>query len=243
MNRILYCKLLLVTMIILVGVGHVFDIAEQVRQIVMEHTPVAVGLELDMNRFQVLLARDRGEELPKRGGAMARFQERIAKDFGVEAGDEMLAGYKAAAEINAKLLLIDMDINLVLKRITQQMTRKEKLKMFGSLFAMPFIRKKTVEKEMEKYSEEGEAYLNEVGKAFPTIKRVLLDDRNVYMAKNLKKMEETYGTVMAIIGDGHVPGISRILAEHEQIVIRLKEVRSWQPKKKDETSVSYSFNV
>ncbi|MCK5397944.1 MAG: TraB/GumN family protein, partial [Thermoplasmata archaeon] len=187
--------------------------------------------------------RDRGEELPKRGGAMARFQERIAKDFGVEAGDEMLAGYKAAAEINAKLLLIDMDINLVLKRITQQMTRKEKLKMFGSLFAMPFIRKKTVEKEMEKYSEEGEAYLNEVGKAFPTIKRVLLDDRNVYMAKNLKKMEETYGTVMAIIGDSHVPGISRILAEHEQIVIRLKEVRNWQPKKKGETSVSYSFNV
>ena len=71
-------------MIILVGVGHVFDISEQVRQIIIEHTPVAIGLELDRNRFHVLLARDRGEELPKRGGALARFQERIAKDFGEE---------------------------------------------------------------------------------------------------------------------------------------------------------------
>jgi len=230
-------------MIILVGVGHVFDIAEQVRQIIIEHTPVAVGLELDMNRFQGLLARDRGEELPRKGGALARFQERIAKDFGVEAGDEMLAGYKAAAEINAKLVLIDMDINLVLKRITQQMTFREKLKMFGSLFAMPFIRKKTVEKEMERYSEEGETYLNEVGKSFPTIKKVLLDDRNVHMASNLKKMEEQYGTVLAVIGDGHVPGISRILAKHEQKVIRLKEVRNWQPSQKNDSGFSYSFNA
>ena len=230
-------------MIILVGVGHVFDISEQVRQIIIEHMPVAIGLELDRNRFHVLLARDRGEELPKRGGALARFQERIAKDFGVEAGDEMLAGYKAAMEINAKLLLIDMDINLVLRRITKQMSRREKMKMFGSLFAMPFIRKKTVEKEMKRYSEEGEAYLSEVGKAFPTIKRVLLDDRNVHMASNLKKMEEQHGTVLAVIGDGHVPGISRILSEHELKIIRLKEVRTWQPKEKGETSVSYSFNV
>ncbi len=230
-------------MIILVGVGHVFDIAEQVRQIIIQHTPAAIGLELDRNRFHVLLARDRGEELPRKGGALARFQERIAKDFGVEAGDEMLAGYKAAAEINAKLMLIDMDINIVLRRITKQMTRRERLKMFGSLFAMPFIRKKTVEREMERYSEEGETYLNEVGKAFPTVKRVLLDDRNVHMAKNLKKMEETYGTVLAVIGDGHVPGISRILAQHEQKIIRLKDVRNWKPKVEDGTSISYSFNV
>ncbi len=230
-------------MIILVGVGHVFDIAEQVRQIIIQHMPAAIGLELDRNRFHVLLARDRGEELPKKGGALARFQERIAKDFGVEAGDEMLAGYKAAVEINAKLLLIDMDINIVLRRITKQMTRREKLKMFGSLFAMPFIRKKTVEREMERYSEEGEIYLNEVGKAFPTIKKILLDDRNVHMAANLKKMEEQYGTVLAVIGDGHVPGISRILVDHELKIIRLKEVRNWQPKNEGGTSVSYSFNA
>ena len=232
------------TMIILVGVGHVFDISKQVRQIIIQHAPVAVGLELDMNRFQVLMARDRGVELPKKRGALAHFQERIAKDFGVEAGDEMLAAYKAAAEINAKAILIDMDINLVLRRITQQMTFREKLKMFGSLFAMPFIRKKTVEKEMERYTEEGEAYLNEVGRSFPTIKKVLLDDRNKHMAKNLEKMEAQFGTVLAIIGDGHVPGISRILKEHEQKTIRLKEVRDWKPKPtSDSSSITYTFNA
>lgn len=140
-------------MIILVGVGHVFDIAEQVRQIINEKAPVAVALELDRNRLSVLLARDRGEELPKQRGMLAKFQERIARDFGVEAGDEMLAGYKAAESLNAKLFLIDMDINKVIMRINSQLTFKERVKMIGAIFATPFIRKKTVEREMERYAE------------------------------------------------------------------------------------------
>ena len=179
-------------MITLVGVGHVFDISRQVREIILEHAPVAVALELDRNRLAVLLARDRGEELPKQRGILARFQERIARDFGVQAGDEMLAGYKAAAEINAKLFLIDMDINRVMMRINSQLTLKERVKMFAAIFATPFIRKKTVEKEMERYAEQGEEYLEEVGKTLPTVKRVLLDERNEHMAAALRKLEEQF---------------------------------------------------
>ncbi|MDD4308448.1 MAG: TraB domain-containing protein, partial [Thermoplasmata archaeon] len=198
-------------MIILVGVGHVFDISEQIHQIILEQAPVAVGLELDRNRLSALLARERGEELPRQRSMLARFQERMAKDFGVQAGDEMLAGFKAAKEINAKLLLIDMDINQVIMKINRELTVKEKLKMFTAIFATPFIRKKTVEKEMARYEEEGEHYLEEVGKTLPTVKRILLDERNVFMAMNLRKIEEQFGTVLAVIGDGHVPGISKIV--------------------------------
>jgi pheromone shutdown protein TraB len=230
-------------MIILVGVGHVFDISTQVRQIILDNTPVAVALELDRNRMSILLARDRGEELPRQRGMLARFQERIAKDFGVEAGDEMLAGYKACQEINGKLILIDMDINLLLMRINSQLTFREKMKMFGAVFATPFIRKKTVEREMEKYTEDGEEYLNEVGKALPTVKKVLVDERNDHMAKNLRKAEEQFGTVLALIGDGHVPGISRLLADRELKVIRLQEVKAWKPKTGDGTQISFTFNI
>ncbi|MBA3046269.1 MAG: TraB domain-containing protein [Candidatus Thermoplasmatota archaeon] len=230
-------------MITLVGVGHVFDISEQVRQIVLETAPVAVALELDRNRLSVLLARDRGEELPKQKGMLAKFQERMANEFGVQAGDEMIAGYKAAKELNAKLFLIDMNINTVMMRIKTQLTWREKLKMIGALFATPFIRKKTVEREMEKYAEEGENYLNEIGKSMPTIKKVLLDDRNVHMANNIRKLEENHSSVLAIVGDGHVPGISRLLADRIPTQIRLKEVRNWTPKTSDGTSVSFTFNV
>ena len=230
-------------MITLVGVGHVFDISTQVRQIILENVPVAVALELDRNRMSVLLARDRGEELPKQRGMLARFQERIANDFGVEAGDEMLAGYKACQEINGQLILIDMDINTVLMRINSQLTFREKMRMMASVFATPFIRKKTVEREMEKYTEDGEGYLEEVGKALPTVKKVLVDERNDHMAKNLRKAEERFGTVLALIGDGHVPGISRLLSDRELRVIRLQEVKSWKPNAGNDMSVSFTFNA
>ena len=71
-------------MIILVGVGHVFDIAEQVRQIILEHAPVAVGLELDGNRFGYIRARAMGQPVPEPKGMLAKFQARIAEDFGVQ---------------------------------------------------------------------------------------------------------------------------------------------------------------
>ncbi|MFO7618545.1 MAG: TraB domain-containing protein [Thermoplasmata archaeon] len=230
-------------MIILVGVGHVFDISNQVQQIVTEKAPVAVALELDRNRLSVLLARDRGEELPRQRGMLARFQERMANEFGVQAGDEMLAGYKAAERMNAKLFLIDMDINRVMMRINSQLTVKERLKMVGAIFATPFIRKKTVEREMERYTEEGEHYLNEIGKSMPTIKKVLLDERNEHMAKQLMNIEQKFGTVLALVGDGHVPGISRLLGERPHECIRLSQVKGWVPKVIDGTSISFTFNV
>ncbi len=230
-------------MIILVGVGHVFDISAQVRGIILENSPVAVGLELDRNRLAGLLARDRGEELPKQRGMLAKFQERIAKDFGVEAGDEMLAGYKAAAEINAKVFVIDMDINRVIMRINSQLTVKERLKMFGALFATPFIRRKTVEKELKRYEEEGDLYMEEVGKSMPTVKKVLLDERNEHMARYLLNIEERFGTVLALVGDGHVPGMAKLIPHGNHREIRLKEVRGWKPNESGPASISYSFNV
>lgn len=243
MDRNKYPVAMQETMIILVGVGHVFDIATQVRGIILENSPVAVGLELDRNRLAGLLARDRGEELPKQKGMLARFQERIAKDFGVEAGDEMLAGYKAAAEINAKLFVIDMDINRVIMRINSQLTVKERLKMFGALFATPFIRRKTVEKELKRYEEESDLYMEEVGKSMPTIKKVLLDERNEHMARYLLNIEERFGTVLALVGDGHVPGMAKLIPHGNHREIRLKELRAWKPTENNQASMTYTFNV
>lgn len=231
-------------MITLVGVGHVFDISEQVQEIIARYMPAAVALELDRNRFLGLQARARGESRPAGLNLAARFQERIASQFGVRAGDEMLAAAKAAAHINAKLLLIDMDMNRIIFQIRERLTYEEKVKFFFAMFAIPFVRKKTVERELKRFEEGGEEYLDQVGRDFPTIKTVLLDDRNRHMAKAVRDIEEKFGTVLAVVGDGHVPGMARLLEDLEPKVIRLAEVREWKPG--DGTagaSVGFTFNI
>ncbi|MDO9536769.1 MAG: TraB/GumN family protein, partial [Thermoplasmata archaeon] len=99
------------------------------------------------------------------------------------------------------------------------------------------------EREMEKYAEQGEEYLEEVGKSLPTIKKVLVDERNEHMANQLRKLEEKHTNVLAVIGDGHVPGISRLLADRTPREIRLNEVRDWKPRADDSASGSFTFNI
>ena len=232
-------------MITLVGVGHVFDIKEQVRGMILEKVPAMVALELDRDRFRGLLARERGVEGRRGLNLAARFQERIASQFGVMAGEEMIAAAKASKEINAKLVLIDRSMEWVRREIMAQMSFEEKVKIMMSLFAIPFVRKKTVEREMERYEQEGEAYLEQVGDEFPTIKKILLDDRNQHMADALRNIQAQNPdiTIMAFVGDGHVAGMERLLADLGPRIVRLAELRKWQPGDSDGVSISYSFNV
>jgi pheromone shutdown protein TraB len=124
------------------------------------------------------------------------------------------------------------------------MSLKEKAKMVLAMFAIPFVRKKTVEKELKKYEEEGEDYLVQIGEEFPTIKLVLLDERNRYMAKAIREIEKQQGAVLAVIGDGHVHGMGEILKDRSPKIIRLAEVREWQVDDgENSTSAGFSVNV
>jgi pheromone shutdown protein TraB len=67
------------------------------------------------------------------------------------------------------------------------------------------------------------------GKEFPSIKRVLIDERNQYMAAIIRELGKTHERIVVVIGDGHVKGIQALIKDNfkDQIeIIRLKEVRN-----------------
>ena len=86
--------------------------------------------------------------------------------------------------------------------------------MFSGIGGL-FISKKRVEKEHEKLEGNFDIYLEQIGKKFPTIKRVLIDERNEHMVQQLKVANEQHEKIIAVIGDGHVPGISKLLEKKE----------------------------
>ena len=224
-------------MIILVGVGHVFDIGRQVKGIIHEHVPAAVGLELDRNRFLGLQARARGEAKPT--GFAARFQERIAKKYGTEVGNEMLCAIETAKTLNAKLAFIDMDASKIISDFWNTMTFKEKVKLVFALFTSVFVRKKRIEKELKKFEENDEYYMDSFGKEFPTAKTVLIDDRNAYMAASITKLYENYEDIVAVVGDGHVEGIRRLLQTPDVEIVRLSQLRTSQEVESDGVTISF----
>lgn len=227
-------------MLTIIGVGHVFRIGRRVERAVVERLPRAVCLELDPRRFEAV---KRGPEGRKTAGAgkpplvyriLSRFQESVADSYGGTVGEEMLAAARAAERVGAETLFIDMDAMEIYRRFWGAMGVRERLKLFVGTVGGVFAKRATVEEELKRYESDRDAYIEEFGEEFPALKRVLIDERNEHMAGNLLRAVRRWSDVVAVVGDGHLPGILRNLEAAGQRgveVIRLEEIR--HPRKPD----------
>lgn len=230
--------------IMLIGVGHVFDIREKIRGVIVDERPQTVALELDSARFYSLLNRDKGRgEGPLIYQLLARFQSELAKEYGTEVGSEMIAAANAAKEVGANIALIDMDSMKMFRGLRQAMSLKEKVLLAVGTVLSLFARKSTVEKELERYQKDEERFIAEVKKSYPTVMRVLIDERNRYMAERLKEISATSQNTIAIVGDGHISGMQTLVSDFADVdIIRLNELQGYSPKL-DNKEISFSFTI
>jgi len=212
--------------ITLVGVGHVFDLRRQIHAVIEARRPRVVGIELDRVRFIALQNRDLRGDAPMVYRLLSFFQERVADQFGGRVGEEMLAAADAAKDVGAELALIDKDSAEVFQAVWGGMTFPERVKLLVAALSGLFVSKRRVEKELARFSEDNAAYLDEFGAQFPNVKRALIDERDEHMARALRELHATRGSVVAVIGDGHVTGLSRQLGDLPLEVIRLRDLRS-----------------
>jgi len=219
-------------MITLVGVGHVFQLRNRIEGLVQSRRPDLVCIELDEDRYRFIRQKEKEGRYPSMTVALlARFQTKTAEMFGTTVGDEMIAAVDAAQGLSVPHEFIDMDGYSVMQRLRREMTVKERFWAFVAAIGAQFITKKRIEEELRQYQEDPEAYEEEMERRFPTFKRVLIDERNAYMAMRIAQSNSTHPYVMAVVGDGHVKGITHHLESwglpHE--VIRLSEMREGSP--------------
>lgn len=231
--------------IILVGVGHIFDIREKVKNIIYSINPQMVALELDPARFYSLSHREEGHpsDVPMIYQLLARFQSNLAKEYGSEVGSEMIAAAEAAKNIGAKLALIDMDAVTMFAKMRKSMSMREKAFLaVGTIMAL-FTRKSTVEKELEIYRKDEEKFMREIKEAYPSIAGILIEERNRYMSDRLKEISLQSNLTVAIIGDGHVSGMQKMISEFAEVEIwRLDDLQK-QSSGKDNAEMTMSFVV
>ena len=233
-------------MITLIGVGHVFKIADQVKGVILGEMPGAVCVELDPGRFYALSHPEVQRQGPLTYRILSLFQRRLAKNFGGELGSEMLAAVEAAQMLGVEALMIDMDAKTMFDQVMREMPIKERLKLTLSAITGMFASKKMVEDELESFSENEETYLKEFEGQFPTLKRILIDDRNKLMASRILEAEARVGNVVAVIGEGHIDGIRKLLGDRPVQLVRLKDLQSGEAGKrysasKDGKEVTFSY--
>ncbi len=228
-------------MITIIGTAHVFDISEELREEIIRRDPSVVAVELDKQRYNALMSDDRSQnDAPLMYRAMSMIQKKIADDFGVKVGSEMLEAIETARDLGIGVAFIDLPAGLVFQKMMKSMSIKEKIYFVVGLVVGLFTSKEKVEKEMERYQENEGDYMDVLAENMPSISKVLIDDRNKFMAENIKELEKRYDSVVAVVGDGHVPGLLKELEDKDVETVRLKELRA-ENRTTSNAEVSYSF--
>ncbi|MFO1533568.1 MAG: TraB/GumN family protein [Thermoplasmatota archaeon] len=222
----------------LIGAGHVFQIGPAIRGAIQALRPDVVFVELDPGRLHALVERSRGNVPPPSGGfvhrKLAGFQEGVAGMYGADVGSEMLAAVEGARDVGARLALIDDPAEQTVARAMREVTWRERARVVGMLVGSGFKAlwpanrrraKAEIEGEIRRYQEDPRAMLDELGRKFPTLHRILIAERDAKMAARIRAQMAGARHGVAILGDGHVNGMEVILRDLRPTVFRLAAVR------------------
>lgn len=212
---------------VLVGTAHISqESVETVKAVIANENPDTVCVELDEQRHRAL--RNPGHwqslnlvQIIRQGQApfllanlaLASFQKRMGLQTGVKPGAELAAAAEAAEEAGKELRLVDREIRTTLLRAWRSASLWKKMNLMASLLAGIFEKQELNEEELAKLRQTDtlSAMLDEMAQVLPTVKTVLVDERDTYMAHHIRQAPG--GKIVAIVGAAHMPGL---LAKLEQ---------------------------
>ncbi len=226
---------------VLVGTAHVSrESAELVREVIRREKPDHVCVELDDQRYQALSQKSKWENLDLRqiirrrqmatllmNLLLSSFQRKIGDKLGVLPGTELLEATRAAEEAGIPFSLCDRNVRITMLRAWRSMSLFQRSKMFGALLAGVFGGVELTEDELRELRKKDvlSEVMEQLATAMPALKRVLIDERDVYLAE---KIRTTAGQrIVAVVGAGHVEGIQRLLSQPSRA--RLKKIETIPP--------------
>ncbi|WP_163583254.1 TraB/GumN family protein [Gracilibacillus saliphilus] len=225
---------------ILIGTAHVSkQSAEQVKRVIEQEQPDSICVELDKQRYQSIVKgstwrdmdifqviKEKKATLLLMNLAISSFQKRMAKQFGINPGQEMIQGIESADEIGAELVLADRNIQITFARIWRSIGLKGKMMLLTQVLAGVFSKESISEEELEKMKTQDsiDSVLREFSEAFPRLKKPLIDERDQYLAQKIKKAPGE--KIVAVLGAAHVPGITKEIQKNHD----LKKLTKLPPK-------------
>jgi len=210
---------------VLVGTAHISqDSVDTVKAVIRDEHPDTVCVELDEQRHRALRNPRHWEALNlvqvlRQGQApfllanltLASFQKRMGLQTGVKPGAELAAAAEVADELGLDTRLVDREIRTTLLRAWRKASLWKKLNLFSTLLVSLFDTQELNEEELTRLRQTDtlSAMLDEMSDILPTVKTILVDERDTYMAHHIRRSPGS--KVVAIVGAAHMPGILKKL--------------------------------
>lgn len=215
----------------LFGTAHISkESVEDVKTTVSAVKPDTICIELCRGRYEALTKKDVWEKMnifkilrQKKAVfllaqlLMSAFYKKLGQQLGVTPGAEMLEGAKQANDTGAKLVLADRQIDITLKRVWGYLGFWSKLKLMFTVMMSLFI-SEDVDADLidqMKKQDQLESVLAEFAGKFPEIKRRLIDERDIYLAQQIRHAPGK--KIVAVVGAGHTPGIAEHIQHDEPV--------------------------
>ena len=163
--------------------------------------------------------------------------------YGDKLGNDMVGGMEGAREVGAKLFLIDRPIEETMLKlkyacIHEFLNPLEMFRKFLTLFSMPlssempalatlFPFRDFMDSAIREFEADPEKYRSLLGEIYPFFKRIILDEREEYMAGEIRKVVNKYGydPICVITGAGHVSQLQALLHDIGVEVVKLSELK------------------
>lgn len=209
--------------IILVGTAHISqESVDLVRLVIDQEEPDRVCLELDDKRYLALTQKERWQSLDLKeilrkkqlstlliNLLMASYQKRLGGKLGVTPGAELLAAAESARLKQIPVSLCDRDIRITLRRAWKSTSLWKKGYLLASLFTSLFDDTEISEEKLTELKRKDvlNDLMEELGETLPDLKRVLIDERDIFLAEKIKTSPGK--KLVAVVGAGHLEGIIR----------------------------------
>jgi pheromone shutdown-related protein TraB len=207
-----------------------------IRETVEKEKPDCIAVELDMNRYRTLREGEASLLDSLRALGLPTFlfyfvlknlQQSLGRMVGVSPGSEMLEAVRVGQQNGIYVAFIDRDIGDTLLRI-KDIPAKEKVRLLT--FVLRALLPSTWSKSLLLKSGSAPSFkridlskvppeeivntaIELLRKEFPRLYRILIEERNLYMAQRIKELSSRFQNIVIVVGAGHAKGIAEILKE------------------------------
>ncbi len=223
----------------IVGTNHISKhSASEIKKAFEEFQPDVVAVELDRNRLHALMDSAKNglsrkgppiSAIPKFGLTGWLFlaiggyvQRKLAGVVKVIPGVDMLEAINLAHQNKKQVALVDQDVNITVRRLSNRFSWKEKFTLLWDIFAGPFVMKKykiKIDKVPNKLMIK--KLMQMLQDRYPNLYSVLIEERNIHMCVALDRITRNNEVkVLLVIGAGHEDDLRNRLTnmEHADVI-------------------------
>ena len=219
---------------IIVGTAHISrQSADLVKEVIEKENPNVVCVELDEKRLKALSEKNRWENLDLRkiikekqlstlivNLVLSSYQKKLGEKLGVSPGTELLEAVQVANEKNIPIELCDREVRITLRRAWHSMNLWQKSKFLAGGLGGLFEKQELTEEKLAELRNKDvlSEMMDELGKAMPVLKKIIIDERDQYIAQRMK--DSNGKKIVSVVGAGHVKGIKKFLESNDEVDLK-----------------------